>query len=120
MNVLLCDAIRARHLVRFIYEGYERIVEPHQYGINTANHEMLSGYLVGGWSRTETEPGWRNYLVREMHDVHVLAEPFTAPRAGYNPGSTVFHQVYCQVDAPAAADGAAGAGAAPGPEGGSA
>ena len=29
MNALVCDAIRSRRLLRFIYEGYERIVEPH-------------------------------------------------------------------------------------------
>ena len=98
MNTLLCDAIRARRLLRFVYEGYERIVEPHAYGINTQNHEMLSCYLVGGWSASKPEAGWRNYLVREMHDVHVLAEPFTAARPGFNPQDDAFRQVYCRLD----------------------
>lgn len=97
MNVLICDAIRARRLLRFVYDGYERIVEPHLYGINTANHEMLSCWLAGGWSRSESEPGWRSYLVREMVDVHVLAEPFAQARAGYNPSDEAFRQVYCRV-----------------------
>lgn len=98
MNTLVCDAIRARRLLRFVYEGYERVVEPHLYGINTANHEMLSAYLVGGWSSTETEPGWRNYLVREMYDVHVLAESFTGARPEYNAGDPAFRQVHCRLD----------------------
>jgi hypothetical protein len=98
MNTLLCDAIRATRLLRFIYEGYERVVEPHLYGINTQNHEMLSCYLVGGWSASASEPGWRNYLVRDMHDIHVLAEPFDGPRAGYNPSDDAFHQVFCRID----------------------
>jgi hypothetical protein len=97
MNVLICDAIRAQRLLRFIYEGYERVVEPHLYGINTANHEMLSCYLVGGWSRSEAGPGWRNYLVREMHDVHALAEPFMGARPEFNPHDAAFRQVYCAV-----------------------
>ena len=95
MNVLICDAIRARRLLRFVYEGYERVVEPHLYGINTASHEMLSCFLVGGWSSSDTEPGWRNYLVREMHDVHALAEPFL-PRHDFNPEDPAFRQVYCR------------------------
>lgn len=98
MNVLVADAVRARRLLRFIYEGYERIIEPHLHGINAANHEMVSGYLVGGWSATETTPGWRNYLVAQMHDVHVLAEPFAAPRAGFNPADPQFRQLYATVD----------------------
>jgi hypothetical protein len=99
MNTLVCDAIRTRRLLRFVYEGYERVVEPHLYGINTANHEMLSAYLVGGWSRTDTSAGWRNYLVREMYDVHVLAESFTGARPEYNPDDPAFRQVHCRLEA---------------------
>ena len=98
MNAIVCDAIHARRLLRFIYEGYERLLEPHLYGINTQNHEMLSGYLVGGWSATETEPGWRNYLVHDMYDLHALAESFEGPRSGFNPESVRFRQVYCRLD----------------------
>ena len=99
MNTILCDAIAARRLLRFIYDGYERVVEPHAYGINTADHEMLSCWLVGGWSQSETAPGWRNYLVRDMHDIHALAEPFAGPRAGYNAADAAFRQVYCRLEA---------------------
>ena len=97
MHAIICDAIRGRRLLRFVYEGYERIVEPHLYGINTANHEMLSGYLIAGWSASEGAPGWRNYLVREMHDVQALAEPFEGPREGYNPQSAQVRQVFCSL-----------------------
>ena len=102
MNLLVCDAIRVRRLLRFIYEGYERIVEPHLYGINTANHEMLSGYLIAGWSASEGSPGWRSYLVREMHDIHVLAEPFRGPRPGYNPDDRRMRQIFCRLELPPA------------------
>jgi hypothetical protein len=27
MNTLICDAIRARRLIRFVYDGYERVAE---------------------------------------------------------------------------------------------
>lgn len=98
MNVLVCDAIRARRYLRFVYEGYERIVEPHLYGINTASHEMLSAWLVAGWSASAPEPGWRNYLVREMVDLHVLSTPFAGPRPGYNPEDDSFRQVHCRLE----------------------
>jgi hypothetical protein len=95
VNRLICDAIDVRRLLRFIYGGYERIVEPHLYGINEASHEELSAWIVGGWSQSSPEPGWRSYLVSEMHDIQVLAEPFPGPRPGYNPGGAGFRQVYC-------------------------
>ena len=98
MHLVICDAIRAKRLLRFVYEGYERIVEPHIHGINSANHEMLSGWLVGGWSGSKPEPGWRSYLVRDMHDVHALAEGFERPRARYNAFDRQIRQVFCRVE----------------------
>ena len=103
MHGIICDAIRAKRLLRFVYEGYERIVEPHLHGINSANHEMLSGWLVGGWSESRPEPGWRNYLVRDMHDVHALADRFEGPRPRYNPFDPQVRQVFCHLE-PVAAD----------------
>lgn len=98
MNTILCDAIRARRLVRFVYEGYERVVEPHLHGINAANHEILSGWLIGGWSESRPEPGWRNYLVKDMHDVHALADRFDGPRPTYNAFDPKVRQVFCRLD----------------------
>ena len=98
MHAIICDAIRAKRLIRFIYEGYERIVEPHLHGINSANHEMLSGWLVGGWSESRPEPGWRNYLVRDMHDVHALADTFEGPRPRYNAFDPHVRQVFCRLE----------------------
>jgi hypothetical protein len=101
MNTLICDAIRARRLIRFVYDGYERLAEPHLYGISTANHEIVSAYLVGGWSASEGAPGWRKYLVREMHDVQALAESFGGPRPGYNPEDRQVRQIFCRLEAAA-------------------
>jgi hypothetical protein len=98
MNVTICDAIRARRLLRFVYEGYERVVEPHYYGVNTAGHESVSGWLVGGWSASETEPGWRMFLVEGMRDVAASAEAFDGPREGYNADDPHYVRVYCQLD----------------------
>ena len=98
MHAIICDAIRAKRLIRFTYDGYERIVEPHLHGINSASHEMLSGWLVGGWSESRPEPGWRNYLVREMHDVHALADSFDGPRPRYNAFDPQVRQVFCRLE----------------------
>ena len=103
MNSIICDAIRAKRRLRFVYDGYERIVEPHVYGITTANHEAMRGWLVAGWSESEAAPGWRTYLEREMHDVHALAQPFDGPREGYVADDRQMRQVYCRLEAASAA-----------------
>jgi len=101
MNTQICDAIRTRSVLRFVYDGYERLVEPHLYAINTANHEAVSAWLVSGWSKSEPEAGWRTYLVREMADVQVLAERFAGPRPGYEPDDRRMGQIYCRLEADA-------------------
>ena len=97
MNITVCDAIRARRLLRFVYDGYERVVEPHVYGVNTQGHEAVSAWLAGGWSATATDPGWRMYLLDQMRDVAALAQGFDGPRAGYNPDDTHFVRIHCQL-----------------------
>ncbi|MFL5576881.1 MAG: hypothetical protein ACJ79S_13020 [Gemmatimonadaceae bacterium] len=98
MNVVVCDAIRARRLLRFVYDGYERIVEPHLYGINTAGHEALSAYLVRGWSESEAAPGWRTYLISEMQGAAALAEGFAGEREGFNPDDSRMVRIYCRLE----------------------
>ena len=98
MNVVVCDAIRARRLLRFIYDGYERVVEPHLYGVNSAGHEALSAYLVRGWSASDTSPGWRMYLADQMRDTAALADSFAGPRPGFNPEDSRMTRIYCRVD----------------------
>ena len=99
MNVAICDAIRARRLLGLVYDGFERVVEPHGYGVNSAGREALSAWLVSGWSTSDPDPGWRMYLVPEMRDVAATAEPFDGARPGYNPEDSRMAQVYCRLEA---------------------
>ena len=98
MNVVVCDAIRARRLLRFTYDGYERVIEPHVYGVNSAGHEAVSGFLVGGWSASEPGPGWRSYLVERMHATAALADSFTGTRPEFNPDDARMVRIYCALD----------------------
>ena len=51
-----------------------------------------------GWSASETEPGWRTYLIDEMRDAAALADSFAGARAGYNPDDTRMRQIYCRIE----------------------
>ena len=79
----LCDAIARRSLVMFEYADLIRVVEPHRYGINSAGHPMLSGWLRAGYSRSDPAGGWRNYLVTDISALQVLDAPFAGARPGY-------------------------------------
>lgn len=98
MVELICDAIRRRHLISFGYEGHSRVVEPHTYGQNEAGHDMLSAWLVRGYTKSGTAGGWRNYLVADIQGVTVMEEEFAGPRPGYNPSDRRFGRFYCRLE----------------------
>ena len=44
-NRLLWEAIEQRRVIRFLYHGKERIVEPHDHGIRNGSVQLLAGRL---------------------------------------------------------------------------
>src|SRR5215208_1675863 len=98
----LCAAIRRRSLVMFEYGDLNRVVEPHRFGINSAGHEMLSGWLRAGYSRSDPAGGWRNYLLSDVGALQVLDAPFAGTRPGYAPHDPRMREVFCELPATAA------------------
>jgi len=94
----LCAAIRRRSLVMFEYGDLIRVVEPHRFGINSAGHEMLSGWLRAGYSRSDPAGGWRNYLLSDVSALQVLDAPFAGTRPGYTVHDPRMREVHCQLD----------------------
>ena len=93
----LCAAIRRRSLVMFEYGDLIRVVEPHRYGVNSAGHEMLSGWLRAGYSRSDPAGGWRNYLLSDVSALQVLDAPFAGTRPGYAAHDARMREVYCEL-----------------------
>ena len=101
LRAQLCGAIHRRSLVMFEYGDLIRVVEPHRFGVNSAGHEMLSGWLRAGYSRSDPAGGWRNYLLRDVSALQVLDAPFAGARPGYATQDARMREVYCEL-APAA------------------
>lgn len=99
----LCGAITRQSLVMFEYGDLIRVVEPHRFGVNGAGHEMLSGWLRAGYSRSDPAGGWRNYLSSDVAALQVLDAPFASTRPGYAAHDARMREVYCEL-APAVVD----------------
>lgn len=97
MRDTICGAIAARHLLAFDYEGFERIVEPHLCGHNTAGHDALLAWFLRGHSDSAGGPGWRTYLLAGMREIRWLRETFEHPRPGYNPADGSMRLLYCHL-----------------------
>jgi hypothetical protein len=103
VNATICEAIRGRRLIMFAYADLIRVVEPHVYGLTTGDHEILSGWLRPGYSRTDPNGGWRTYRVADMGSVTLLPETFAGARPGYNPHDERMGTVYCSLPVVSAA-----------------
>ena len=93
----LCAAITRRSLVMFEYGDLIRVVEPHRFGINSAGHEMLSGWLRAGYSRSDPAGGWRNYLLSDLSALQVLDAPFAGTRPGYAAHDARMREVFAEL-----------------------
>jgi hypothetical protein len=97
LRAQLCGAIHRRSLVMFEYGDLIRVVEPHRFGVNSAGHEMLSGWLRAGYSRSDPAGGWRNYLLSDVSALQVLDAPFAGARPGYATQDARMREVYCEL-----------------------
>jgi hypothetical protein len=97
MNAIICEAIEKRRLLQFSYDDLTRIVEPHLFGRKKSGRDVLSGWLVEGYTESDSEPYWRNYVVENMDFIIMLDETFSGARAGFNPDDKTMEEIYCHI-----------------------
>jgi predicted DNA-binding transcriptional regulator YafY len=95
---LICEAITCKRLLQFSYKNHTRVVEPHIFGKDSAGHNILSAYLVRGYSESRKPPDWRFFRLSDIMLLRMLDDNFLGPRNGYNPGHPRMHKVYCGLE----------------------
>jgi hypothetical protein len=75
---LLWSAIERRRMIRLVYHGKERVVEPHDHGILNGSVQLL-GYQTAG-SSSRPLPNWILMKVSEMADLEMLDKTFPGGR----------------------------------------
>jgi hypothetical protein len=76
---LILTAIHERRLLRFSYHDKDRIVEPHDYGIQKGVVNLFA-YQTAGESSSSRLPDWRKFAVQKMFSVEVLDQTFSGGR----------------------------------------
>lgn len=79
------DAIINRQVVRFVYDGLQREVEPFLLGTTTAGRDALRAYQTAGGSRSGTVPGWHLFSLGKIVGLTTCQKRFSGVRDGYNP-----------------------------------
>ena len=78
IHPLIARAIEELRLLRLLYKGKERIVEPHDYGIQNGVVKLLA-YQVGGVSSGRL-PAWRSLHESLISDMEILDRTFAGGR----------------------------------------
>jgi len=97
MNQTICDAIHNRCVLKFIYDGHPRIVEPHAYGLSRARNEVIRCYQTGGTSHSGRVPIWRLMGVAQIESLTVTEEHFEGERDGYKKGDKGMSTIFCEL-----------------------
>lgn len=97
MNSSIAEAIKQRRVLNVFYDGHDRLVEPHVYGINSAGHESVSCYQIGGGSRSGKPEGWKEFWISKLGTATMTERTF-APRTSPSPwGDKPMKQVFARV-----------------------
>ena len=78
LDEMLYKAIRTKHLLRFGYKNQERIVEPHDYGVQNGVIRLFSWQIAG--KSSSPIPGWRLMDVSGIRDFKILDQSFPGGR----------------------------------------
>jgi hypothetical protein len=78
LDKLIRQAIGQKRLLRFVYQGKNRVVEPHDYGIYKGSVKLLA-FQIGG-SSSGRIPNWRWIEVDQIADIELLQKTFPGGR----------------------------------------
>jgi len=91
-------AIQNRRLVRFSYEGLERVVIPAAYGLNRqTGNELVRAYQIDGRDATRALPAWSLFRTDQVVGGSVLETNFDQLPPGYRRGDRALDVIYAQL-----------------------
>lgn len=97
MEKKICFAIKNMQMLKIDYNGTERIIEPHAYGLNKKNHEMLRAFQVSGFSKSDKPSSWKLFKCEHIDNIIQMSESFEV-REDYNPnGDSQIPNIKCMI-----------------------
>jgi hypothetical protein len=94
---LICEAIRKRALLEFLYHNRRRVVAPYCCGVSTRGVEVLRAVQVRGESASGGMGFGKLWTVADIVDLRMLDEAFTPDDPDYNPQDRAMTTIYCGI-----------------------
>lgn len=89
---LINQAITAKRVLAFEYEGYQREAQPHHSGVLNGK-KQLHAYQVAGGSQSEVPVGWKNFEINKIKHLSITDTIFSL-RKDHHP----FNANYTEID----------------------
>lgn len=86
------NAIASKNIIKFTYQGRQRIAEPHIYGVHSGRKQLLV-YQIGGDSTTGDLPNWRRFNVDEISSIHITPQSVKAQQPLTSGKNSVFDEI---------------------------
>lgn len=97
MNQTIINAIRNCEQLTFSYDGLQRVVEPHTYGVTTTGKESLRAYQVQGGHVSGHNQPWHLFTISKMIGLRSTGSKFQGSRQGYKRQDTAMQRIYAQL-----------------------
>lgn len=94
MNNNIIQAIVNKQRLVVTYNGSERLVEPHAYGLDKNGQGKLRVFQI---AEEEEHKGWRLLKEDAITDIKVAAENFDEPQVGYQKDDRHIADIYAQL-----------------------
>jgi hypothetical protein len=96
----IITAIRKQLVLKFVYNGEERIVEPQTYGLSTAGKEILRAYQKSGGSTSGQAQIAKLFDVAKISKLQSTNERFGQALLAHNPDDSAMIEIFATLPRP--------------------
>ena len=94
---LICQAIRRRALLEFLYDDRMRVVAPYCCGVSARGVDVLRAVQVRGESASGGLGFGKLWSIEKIEGLRMLSETFTPDDLDYNPRDRAMTKIYCGI-----------------------
>ncbi|HXI55455.1 MAG TPA: hypothetical protein VNO55_05320 [Polyangia bacterium] len=97
LKIEICEAIRAKRMLEFDYDGHHRVVQPYCHGFTRKGAETLRAVQVNAGGRSGGRGYGKLWTVAKVQNLRVAISTFDAEDPDYNPNDTALLEIHCRV-----------------------
>jgi hypothetical protein len=97
MDQTIVSAIKNKEVLKFIYNGKLRIVEPQTYGVSSAGREVLRARQIGGGSRSGQSRIAKLFDLEKIVGLKKTGDHFCKALPQHNPNDNAMVEIFASL-----------------------